>query len=126
MINELALGFLDEAPLRQHCVVLLKPLPPSIVDDLVSRMAQVLSSDVFSVGCHKFVRFDGYISTTSPVLDTSAVDFIVRLALATNCDIGHVQTGSILTIDEFQNLCSMFSSLYTQDPPDSTARQSGS
>jgi hypothetical protein len=117
MIRYMVLGYLDHDAVYHHKLVVRKPLDKGSVERLVQEMGEVSTDGGFSVGGHAFFSHDGeYLTFPAPVNRRKAIDFIVRLAQETGCDIADIELGQLLTPEDFRNHCELMASLVQQTP----------
>jgi hypothetical protein len=116
MIRYLVLGFVDHDAVREHKLALRNPLDRPVVQRLVAELGEVSRSGEISVDGHALLWHDGFLTCPAPVIRPKAVDFIVRLARETACDIADVELGQILTPEAFRAHCQLMADLIAQTP----------
>jgi len=116
MIRYNMLGFLDHDAVKQHSIVLRQLIDRAGVHRLVEEMGETSPGGDISVDGHPFIWHDGYLTFPTPVFRRKAIDFIVRLARETGCDIADIVLGQILTPEAFRAHSELMSKLIDQTP----------
>ena len=116
MIRDTLLGFVDHDAVKRHEVVLRQPMDMDIVYRLAAEMGEVSPTGDIFVDKLPFILLEGYLTVPAPVLRPKAIDFIVRLAQETGCDIADIELGFISTPSEFRAHCELMSQLKAPSP----------
>lgn len=116
MIRYELLGFVDHDAVKRHNILLRQPIDMAVVSRLVEEMGETSPNGDISVDGHPFICHEGYLTFPSPVVRRKAVDFIVRLAEETGCDIADIELGFVSTPDDFRTHCDLMSQLSAPSP----------
>ncbi len=111
MIRYGLLGFVDYDAVKQHSIVLRKPIDMAAVHRLVQEMGETSPNGDISVDGLPFICHEGYLTFPAPVMHRRAVDFIVRLARETGCEIADIELGFVSDPDDFRIHCDLMSQL---------------
>ena len=76
MIRYGLLGFVDYDAVKQHSIVLRKPIDMAAVHRLVQEMGETSPNGDISVDGLPFICHEGYLTFPAPVMRRRAVDFI--------------------------------------------------
>jgi hypothetical protein len=104
MIHYYVLGFLDHDAVKRHEFVTRKTLEKTVVQGLAEEMGQVLPNGDISVDGEVLDYHESCLICIAPVVRRKVVDFVVRLARDTGCDIARIDLGHILTPEDFRDL----------------------
>ena len=116
MIRYMTIGHFDHDALQNHRLVVVKPLDMKIVHQLVAEMGEFLPNGEMVVAALPVIYQNGYIMCP-PIVRGKALEFLVRLAEETSCDIADMELGHLMTPKEFREHCERLVDVRNQAPP---------
>ena len=119
MFASLSFGFFDVAELRQHNLVVRRPLDARTTQRLFCAYGELLPDGSGCVDGHRFLAHpEGFLESTSVLTSRRVMDFVTQLVKETGCEIASAEFGGVLSLDSlvsnFEQLASIFGSRAAQ------------